>query len=101
MPGDFEIDHQIGGRARSGLADQAIAALADAQHGVVSRTQLLSAGVTGRQIERRVGAKRLRVIHRSVYAAGHRALTPEGIWMAAVLAAGEGAVLSHWSAASL
>lgn len=78
-----------------------IAALADAQHGVVSRTQLLSAGVSRRQIQRRLQARRLRALHRGVYAVGHRALKPEGVWMAAVLAAGEGAVLSHWSAASL
>lgn len=84
-----------------GPADHVIGALADAQHGVVSRTQLLSAGVSRRQIERRMEARRLRVIHRGVYAVGHRALSHLAIWMAAVLAAGEGAVLSHWSAASL
>jgi very-short-patch-repair endonuclease len=36
-----------------------------------------------------------------VYAVGHSVLSREGVWMAAVLAAGEGAVLSHWSAATL
>jgi hypothetical protein len=101
MAGHFEIDHHAGGEARSRLADRAIAALADAQHGVVSRTQLLSAGVSGRQVDRRVERRLLRVLHRGVYAVGHRALTAKGIWMAAVLAAGDGAVLSHWSAASL
>lgn len=78
-----------------------IGALADAQHGVVSRTQLIAAGITERQIDRRIAAKRLRVVHRGVYAVGHAARCQEAIWMAAVLAAGEGAVLSHWSAASL
>lgn len=82
-------------------ADAVIGALADAQHGVVSRTQLLAAGVTARQIEWRVRRRRLRVVHRGVYAVGHEVLSREGRWMAAVLYGGVGAVLSHWSAATL
>ena len=78
-----------------------IAALAARQHGVASRTQLLAAGVTRRQIERRVERKVLRPVYRGVYAAGHGVLSAEGVWMAAVLAAGKDAVLSHWSAGSL
>jgi very-short-patch-repair endonuclease len=38
---------------------------------------------------------------RGVYAVGRRELTREGVWMAAVLACGEGAALSHESAAQL
>ena len=38
-------------------------------------------------------------VHRGVYAVGHAALSREGRWMAAVLACGAGAVLSHHSAA--
>jgi hypothetical protein len=78
--------------------DLAIAALADAQHGVVSRPQLLNAGLTAREIDRRMQAKRLRQIHRGVYAVGHRALRAEGRWMAATLAVG--GVLSHAAAAA-
>ena len=78
-----------------------IAALADVQHGVVSRTQLLAAGITRRQIQRRLQGARLHVVYRGVYAVGHGSLSPMGMWMAAVLAAGEGGVLSHWSAATL
>ena len=78
-----------------------IASLAASQHGVASRTQLLAAGVTSRQIDWRVKRKRLHVVHGGVYAVGHLVLSQEGIWMAAVLAAGEDAVLSHWAAASL
>lgn len=44
---------------------------------------------------------RLHTVHRGVYAVGHRRLTRKGVWMAAVLAAGPGAVLSHRSAAAL
>jgi predicted transcriptional regulator of viral defense system len=52
-------------------------------------------------IKRRVAAGRLHVLHRGVYAVGHTAITQWGRWMAAVLASGEGAVLSHGSAAAL
>jgi very-short-patch-repair endonuclease len=52
-------------------------------------------------IDRRVQAQRLHVIHRGVYAVGHTRLCREGRWLAAVLACGEGAVLSHRSAAAL
>ncbi len=80
--------------------DLAIATLADAQHGVVARAQLLERGLTARQIERRVAARRLCRLYYGVYAIGHRRLTVDGRWMAAVLAGGPGAVLSHASAAA-
>src|SRR5690348_3363351 len=88
----------VGMRPQS--APLSIAALADAQYGVVARAQLLDAGVTGAGVARRVRDGRLRRVYRGVYAVGHRALTPEGRWMAAVLAGGPGAVLSHASAAA-
>jgi very-short-patch-repair endonuclease len=52
-------------------------------------------------IEHRVATGRLHLISRGVYAVGRRDLTPHGRWMAAVLACGDGAVLSHRSAAEL
>lgn len=52
-------------------------------------------------IDMRVEAGRLHVIYRGVYAVGHTAISRDGRWMAAVLAAGEDAVLSHRSAAAL
>jgi Protein of unknown function (DUF559) len=48
-----------------------------------------------------VAAGRLTRIHRGVYAVGHARLTERGRWMAAVLAYGPTAVLSHRSAAAL
>jgi Transcriptional regulator, AbiEi antitoxin/Protein of unknown function (DUF559) len=89
------------GPATDDCADAVIAGLAARQHGVVSRTQLAAAGVTARQVEWRIRRKRLHQVHRGVYAVGHPVLSQEAIWMAAVLAAGEGGALSHWSAASL
>jgi very-short-patch-repair endonuclease len=56
----------------------------------------------GRQwVSHRLANGRLFKVHRGVYAVGHRALSREGRWMAAVLACGQGAVLSHGSAAKL
>jgi hypothetical protein len=81
--------------------DQRIAALARRQHGVASRTQMMALGLSGAGIQRRAEAGRLHRLHRGVYAVGHTGLTPQGRWLGAVLACGEGAVLSHASAAAL
>lgn len=75
-----------------------LARLADAQHGVVARRQLLAIGLSSGAIDRRLGDHRLRPLHAGVYAVGHKALTREGRWMAATLACG--GVLSHQTAAS-
>lgn len=74
--------------------------LAGRQHGVVARWQLLEAGVGRRAIDTRLG-RRLFPVHRGVYAVGYVVTRTESRWMAAVLAAGPGAVLSHHSAAQL
>jgi len=52
-------------------------------------------------VQRRLENGRLVTLHRGVYAVGHRRLRREGFWLAAVLAAGPGAVLSHREAAAL
>jgi very-short-patch-repair endonuclease len=88
-------------KVANALPDRWIARLATRQHGVVSVAQLLAAGLTYEAIRRRVRTGRLHRIHRGVYAVGHRNLSHQGWWMAAVLACGEGAVLSHRSAAML
>jgi very-short-patch-repair endonuclease len=95
------IRHRIGGRSPVREIDAVIAALAERQHGVVARRQLLRLGFGRRAIDRRIGQARLHPLHPGVYAVGHRVLTPHGRWMAAVLACGPGAVLSYRSAASL
>jgi very-short-patch-repair endonuclease len=87
-------------RAPRGV-EQAIAALAGRQHGVVSHGQLRALGVGPSAIKHRIGVGRLQPLHRGVYAVGHRALRREAWWMAAVLASGDGAVLSYRSAAAL
>jgi hypothetical protein len=82
-------------------ADARIAAIATRQHGVVSVEQLREAGLDEAAVRRRVEAGRLHRLHRGVYAVGHRSLSWRGRWLAAVLAAGDGAVLSHTSAVAL
>jgi predicted transcriptional regulator of viral defense system len=81
--------------------DARIGELAERQHGVVSLPQLQLLGLSARAVRSRVAAGRLTRIHRGVYAVGHGRLTLRGYWMAAVLAYGPNAVLSHRSAAAL
>jgi very-short-patch-repair endonuclease len=81
--------------------DGPIGVLARHQHGVVSKGQLHELGFGRTGIESRLRRGTLLPIHRGVYAVGHRKLTVEGRWMAAVLACGRGAVLSHRSAGQL
>jgi very-short-patch-repair endonuclease len=73
--------------------------LASRQHGVITYWQLRDLGLSKAAIARLVDAGRLHRLYRAVYAVGHTALTRKGQLMAAVLACGMGAVLSHRSAA--
>ena len=81
--------------------DVEIARIAAGQHGVVTAKQLAALGVGRMAISERSRNGRLHRIHRGVYAVGHRGLSLHGRFMAAVLACGSGAVLSHTSAAVL
>jgi predicted transcriptional regulator of viral defense system len=81
--------------------DARIAALAAGQHGVASRAQLLDAGIRPTTLRDRVERGQLVQLHRGVYAAGHGHLRPNGYRLAAVLAVGPGAALSHRDAAAL
>jgi head-tail adaptor len=78
-----------------------VAELAGRQHGIATTTQLRSLGLTWRDIAYRARTGRLHPIHRGVYAVGHRHVTETGLFVAAVLAVGPGAALSHASAAAL
>ena len=100
MPDAPYVDRHIGGKRKVRDPDEAILRLARRQHGVVARRQLVELGVGPDAIDFRLRRGRLLPLHRAVYAAGHDALTREGRWMAAVLASGFGAVLSHRSAAA-
>jgi very-short-patch-repair endonuclease len=81
--------------------DIRIAEHARRQHGAVSITQLRAAGLSDAAVTKRCRSGRLHRLHRGVYAVGHIAASSERRWMAAVLALGDGAALSHRSAAEL
>jgi hypothetical protein len=78
-----------------------IARLANAAHGQVTRAELVRAGVTASQIRQRLHKGALFVEYPGVYRVGHRAPSLEARYMAAVLACGEGALLSGRAAAYL
>src|SRR3712207_5460388 len=76
-------------------------ALVRRQHGVITREQLLALGYSAKAIRCRLADARLHAVHRGVYAVGRPELSQHGRWMAAVLACGPDALLSHASAAAL
>jgi very-short-patch-repair endonuclease len=78
-----------------------IAALAERQHGLVTLSQLQFLGLGRSGVSRRARSGRLHRIHRGVYVVGRPHLTQRGRWMAAVMAYGRVATLSHRSAAGL
>lgn len=80
--------------------DRAIEVIATRQQGLITRVQLLELGLSRSLIDKYVARGRLIAVHRGVYAVGHRSLPPLASSMAAVLAAGPEALLSHHSAAS-
>lgn len=88
-----KIDRSILGRALWELTER--------QHGVVSREQLLSLGLSPAAIEHRLRRGRLHRVARGIYAVGRPELSREGRWMVALLAGGPHAVLSHLSAAAV
>ncbi len=95
------IANQISQAHRGDPIDIAIAALAARQHGNVTREQLLELGLGVSAIKSRARTGRLYRVHTGVYAVGRPPVTPHERAMAAVLACGSGAVLSHRSAMTL
>jgi len=94
--------HPIESRIRDQpSAAAAIARIASRQHGVISHRQLVGAGLSSSTIARWARTGHLHRLHRGVYAVGHPNVGRYGRWMAAVLAAGAGAALSHHASARL
>jgi very-short-patch-repair endonuclease len=81
--------------------DLPLAAIAELQHGLALTEQLRALGLGGSATSRRCKDGRLFRVHRGVYLVGRRTLTPRGAMLAAVLAVGDGALLSHGSALQL
>jgi very-short-patch-repair endonuclease len=78
-----------------------VARVAGAQRGAVSRRQLEQAGLQSNAIDRRAANGTLHRLHRGVYLLGHDALAPLARETAAILVCGDGAVISHMSAAGM
>ena len=84
-----------------GEVKQQVARLARRQRGFVTRRQLLDAGLGAEAVKSWVKADRLHPVHAGVYALGHEPTALQDQAFAAILACGDGAVLSHASAASV
>jgi very-short-patch-repair endonuclease len=98
---DPRVVEALRGRERHEHPDLAIARLAERQHGVVDRRQLIQRGLTPKEIRGRTELGRLYCLHRGVYAVGRPRVSREGRWLAAVLSAGPDAVVSHSTAGAL
>jgi very-short-patch-repair endonuclease len=83
----------------TGHRDRRIAAIASLQRGMVSRQQLLAAGIGRGAISRMLASGWLLPEHQGVYSVAYRSKQPFARETAAVLAIGADAVLSHRSAA--
>jgi very-short-patch-repair endonuclease len=88
------------GRKGPRSSEALIAAFAARQYGVVTRRQLLAAGLSDDAIDRRIGSI-LHSLHAGVFAAGHPTLTTEGRWLAGALACGDESGLSHRAGCAL
>jgi Transcriptional regulator, AbiEi antitoxin len=89
----------MAGKVRT--VERVVARLATRSHGVVTRRQLIAAGITEDEIDQRLATGALLREHRGVYRVGHRAPSVEARYLAAVVACGEGALLSARAAAHL
>ena len=88
-------------KVRTASSEQVIRELASRAHGVVTRAELLVAGLTPAEIRRRRQRGWLIPVHRGVYRVGHIAPSLEARYLAAVKACGDGAALSGRAAAYL
>jgi very-short-patch-repair endonuclease len=101
VPTESAKSHLEGAFSRTRDDDRWLGELAERQHGVVGRDQLVEGGFGRGAISARLRSGRLHRLHSGVYLVGHRLIQREGRWLAAVLASGPDAVLSHYSAAAL
>jgi very-short-patch-repair endonuclease len=102
---DFEIDCALGRhydvQALKRWDERHLARLGAGQDGIVEIKQLSALGLTREARRRRIAQHRLVEMYRGVYAVGHGEVSERGRFRAAVLACGEGALLSHLAAARL
>lgn len=91
-----DIRRDIADKRRPGVVE-----LATRQQGIVARRQLIALGWTVHQINEALDRGDLIRIHRGVYAVGHTALSFDAKLVAAAFAGGDGAAISHSTAAAL
>jgi hypothetical protein len=89
------------GTTRTGNLTHAIAGVAGRQHGVISRAQLRSLGLSDSAVSARIDSGYLRPLFRSTFAVGHSAINRHAHMLAAALACGPGTIVSHGSACEL
>jgi hypothetical protein len=97
MPDSVDVNRAMRGEPRWSAVSQ----VAGGQEGVISHEQLQRVGFSDDQISRLVRRGYLIRLHRGVYAVGHRCLSTKAHLIAALLAAGPEAFLSHRTAAAL
>ena len=93
------VSRDIRGKVSSRSVEARFVELARKQHGVVTRGQLETLGLSPDQVDRRIAALGLTVVHRGVLALGTGDLTIEGKWKAATLRVGSDSFISHFAAA--
>jgi len=98
QPGDGDA---WGVCSRSAWPYRRIAEIAASQFGLITRCQLFDLGLSRAHVDKSLRLGRVVAVHRGVYAIAYRPLTRLAPYMAAVLAAGEGALLSHHSASGV
>jgi very-short-patch-repair endonuclease len=99
FPGENSAeDALIFGMREEMRSHAAVAELAARQHGLVTHAQLLRLGFSSGKIGRSSKALRIHRIHRGVYALGHAVLSDRARCLAAAMASGRGAVVSHQAA---
>jgi uncharacterized protein DUF559 len=86
---------------RRGAIEREILRIASLQYMMIRLDQLLAIGLSERGVQQRVADGRLFRLYPGVYAVGRPDVPLKGSWLAAVFACGEGAALSHESAAAL
>jgi very-short-patch-repair endonuclease/predicted transcriptional regulator of viral defense system len=101
VPAESAKSRDIGRVSQTRERELALAKLAKRQHGVVGRRQLEALGLGEDAIRHRLQLGRLNRLHSGAFSVGLQVVPIKGWWMAAVLACGEEAVLSHHAAAAL
>jgi hypothetical protein len=99
MPGEWSQKHLTG--ACGTTPDARAARIAARQWGVVTVAQLYECGLSRREVQVRVTRGILHPLYKGVFAWGHHNIATEGRFLAAVVACGPSAVLSHYSGAAL